>query len=90
MSVSSNIKKTVLNALEHRAECNRQAIENNTARVYDIYLTNEAVRVTDYRLSKNYINRYCNLNFTWGMSESERLSIVNDILYGIIQDIKTK
>ena len=90
MYTSSEVKNTVIRALEHRAECNKQAIENNTARVYDLYLTNETVRVTDCRLSNNYLDRYSNLKFTWGMSESERLSKVNDILYNIIKDIKKK
>lgn len=80
--------ESILNALESRVKSNELAITNQRARVYDIYLVNEAINITDYRLGTNYIDRVYDLTYEPYDTIEQDLEKTNNLLKDIISDIK--
>lgn len=88
MNVPLSAKMVVLRALEHRAENNRQAIQNNIAEVQDVYRTFEDIRIASYKLSHDFSKSCYSIRFEPYISKIQQLTKVNDILKSVITEIK--
>lgn len=81
-------RQVVLRALEHREECNRQAIQNDIARTQDVYRTFEVIRIASDRLAHDYSKNCFSVNFDKLSTSTQQLTKVNNILKSVIADIK--